>query len=504
MFEMDLLFLKPYKIIKLLSSKPINDMRKLIFTLGLLFTSYVGFSQIAGCYFSEDMEPIDSVFSSSSTGLGGFFPNTRLFTSATKCDSAHVAPGDTTVLITAPIDVSAFTYIILQFNQICKIDFFDKAEIWVHSTSFGIDQQIVASQFVDTNQTDYQQFLNQFNSFNEASWGGLWVPGDSTAVPDNSWWRTEKFDLSAFQGLPDLQIRFVLRDAFNLGGAGRAGWFIDDICVEAAPCELIPPNIVQLSPLLQGTVYSLGPYNVNWSMTDNSGVDPNSTWLYYTINGTLDSTLMTTTGGNVFTGTIPAVNDSDVVCYYVTATDNSACLNSAIYPASGCIQFTATEGLSPTYCDNFDIPPPLWLDSAGATGSGSIWEMGIPTTGTPSAALSAPNVWEVGLNAIYQNSTSADLYSPHISFTNAVNAKLSVWLNYNTEQTWDGTRLEYTFDNGVTWTILGAVGDPNATNWYTNLVNCSNQDAWAGNSTTVPGNINGWYQAEYDLGAPRP
>ena len=46
----------------------------------------------------------------------------------------------------------------------------------------------------------------------------------------------------------------------NGGGAGGyPGWFIDDICIQAAVSRVNPPNIVLLVAIRQGTIYNLAP-----------------------------------------------------------------------------------------------------------------------------------------------------------------------------------------------------------------------------------------------------
>ena len=83
----------------------------------------------------------------------------------------------------------------------------------------------------------------------------------------------------------------------------------------------------------------------------------------------------------------------------------------------------------------------------------------------------------------------------NFDFTNATNAILSFWLNYNTEVNHDGTRMEYSIDNGTNWNVLGSYNDPNGVNWYDIAsISSSSLPAWAGNSS-------GWKKAEYNLSA---
>src|SRR6185436_5941794 len=94
------------------------------------------------------------------------------------------------------------------------------------------------------------------------------------------------FDVSqalAFQ-FNYLKLRFVLYDDFNNGGAGNYGWNIDDIDVVGAYCELIPPYFAGNSTP-SGIVYNGGPYNINYTALDSSGISGG--WLVYTVMDSL-------------------------------------------------------------------------------------------------------------------------------------------------------------------------------------------------------------------------
>lgn len=420
-------------------------------------------------------------------GTHGFAQNSRLFTSALYSDTAYIDVGDTIELRTDCFDLTGLTYAILSFNHICKIDFFDVALVEI-SLDCGQNWFTLQGEYItDQVNPPGAPFAAQGYQFSAASYP-VWAPGNPNAVPLNSWWKTEYFDISPWANLPDVRIRFIMWDSNIPGGNGNSGWAIDDICIVAAPCELTPPTLSLLPPLFINTVYNLGPYNVNVATTDNSGI--NSVTLFYSVNGSpYTSVVMNNTQDSIYVGQIPAVNDGDTVCYYVVSEDGSACLNQTTYPQSGCIQFVASQGISFPFCDNFDIPPPLFSDSTalGATP----WQLGVPTN-SGYTAQSPPNVWAVGLNTIYGNNANSFLYSP-VFGTIPIGTKLSFWANYNTETSWDGTRLEYSTDGGVTWALLGDLANSCGcqVNWYTNtIISSGNQPAWAGAS-------NGWKKAEY-------
>ena len=63
---------------------------------------------------------------------------------------------------------------------------------------------------------------NKFSSISYTQWN----PGNGNAVPDNTWWRLENFDLSTQLGnQSQVKIRFALVDIDNNGARNNYGWF---------------------------------------------------------------------------------------------------------------------------------------------------------------------------------------------------------------------------------------------------------------------------------------
>lgn len=437
--------------------------------------------------FHENMENIDSVFSS---GNPGWLANTRLQTSGTQSDSTSITVNDTSFLETQSFDLTGYTYVLFNFNHICKLSFFDKGVVEVFNGASWIQ---LTSLHMVAGQADSAAFAGLGNVFSEAV-NPAWLPGQIVS-PDNSWWGNVAFDVSALlANVPNAKIRWSAIDFGTPGGDFRAGWFIDDVNVIAAPCELQPPSITQLTPVLQNTVLSTGPYTLNINLTDASGIDTNSVFLVYIVNNGLpDTVIMTNTSGNIFSGTIPAVSDSDSVCYYFSARDFSACFNSIVYPSSGCISFLALSGLTIPFCDNFDFNN-FWTPTIL---TGSPWQIGSTNTSPPSAH-SAPNVWEVELNSQYVGNTQSYLTSPPLSFINVLNANLNFWFYSDCENTWDGSRVEYSINNGTSWAILGSLGS--GINWYNDAsLNSSLLPGWTGTGLSGGTGSPAWTNAQHSL-----
>ncbi|MBK9423449.1 MAG: T9SS type A sorting domain-containing protein [Bacteroidetes bacterium] len=457
-------------------------MRKLIFTLLFICTSFLLKAQTT--VFSETFDTPPPNMSSS--GSPGWFINSRLQTSIPNSDSSYIsAPGDISYLESPSFDCSFNFFVTLKFKQICKIEFFDRGTIEL-STDGGVTwTQLIDDGTPATNCTYLGAgfFGTQQNSFREASYPN-WLPGQ-TVLADNSWWQNEEFDISGLAGNNgDVRIRFKVADDNNNGGAGRNGWFVDDVEVIASFCELIPPAVYNLPPVYPGTVYNTGPYTINIAATDISGIASAS--LNYTINSVAQPTiLMANIADSTFQGIIPAAVAGDTICYYVEIADASFCGNLNYIPGPTSVEtfcFIVEDGISYPYCDNFDITTNLWTPSAVNTTS--VWELGTPAFGATNSAHTAPNSWDINLTSAYANSANASLVSPQLSFITGAGATFEFWHNWSTEGGWDGVRVEWTTDTTTgPWNVLGSVGCVDCINWYTDATLATDQlPGWEGNS----------------------
>jgi hypothetical protein len=456
-----------------------SDMKKITFLFAALLASFSLFSQVTIVY-HEDFEIADSVVSS---GNPTWSPDLTLHSQGLASTKNQVATADTSWLTTTAFSTVGNTFIQLDFDQICKIEYNDFARIQVSNDNGVTWNTLTYLQYLGT--APFQALGNRFASSAYATW----QPGNNAATPTNSWWKHETFDISVFAAnAPQVKVRFKLNDQNGNGNLGNYGWLIDALKVTASPSELTPPVITQLPAVYSGNVFNLGPYTINDSITDASGID--SANLYYTLNnGPLQTVAMTNVSGNHWQGMIPAVSDSDTICYHVQAWDASPAANTAMLPSSGCTQFVAHAGIVFPFVDDFDGSTLFTVNNISTT---SLWQLGTPAYGATSSVHSAPNAFDINLTTAYDNNANCYLISPVFDFTAAVNAKLSFWHNYNCEGFWDGVHIEYTTD-GTTWNVLGTMNDPRGVNWYNySVLNSSGTPGWAGNS-------GGWYKSTYRL-----
>ncbi len=333
----------------------------------------------------------------------------------------------------------------------------------------------------------YNWYNNPSLNFGDAGWDGT----------SNGWLESRYYlqNIANTGGpTPFIQFRFDFVSGFN--GTPNDGISIDDLCVkqpgpdDVGVVAVIEPgsnapagNTSNVSVTLRN--FGSLPQNVIpvfYEVTDQLGnITPGSA----TYNGTLNPGLTATFAMPGFT--IPSGQFD--FCAWTELPGDSDNSNDTTCIGSVGVPVIPLSYTGP-YFDNFDGPNVGW--STTVTGNPTtIWELGVPAYGQTNSVHSAPNAWDVNLLSAYGNSAECGLYSPIFDFSNAVDAKLYFWRNHNTEQNWDGVRMEYSIAGG-TWTLFGptAAAPPCWVNWY-NMpsINCSTQPAWAGTT-------GGWVKTE--------
>lgn len=480
---------KTYQLILLLLNPPKPVHMKNI--LLRLFAVSILFSVSADAQITVFSENFDSAsVSMTSTGVPGYAVSSGFFSSPAHSILGQFNTAGESSLTSPSFSTSGNNYVLLSFDHICKVSFFDSCLV-EYSADNGITwTTITPFNSVYTGASPVYAAIGNFNAGAYAMWDFA-----NPATISNSWWQPESYDVSALLGnQANLRIRFRCKDDANANGMqGYLGWLIDNIKVVMSPCELLKPSVSYTGFHPNGTTFGNGPFTITTAMTDgNSGIDTASAVLHYTVtsggvtniyndpmyfvSGTLNNAVME--------ATFPVFQPDDTICYYVSV--NDLCGNSDS-TALTCAYISS--GIVIPYIDGFDSGNAGWADT---TLSGSFWQLGTPNFGLTTGALSNPNAWDVDLNAAYQSSTDSRLYSPVFDFTGITTATLSFWQNYFNEPGWDGVRLETSIDRGATWQILGTVNDPLATNWYQSNINSSNLPAWNGTST-------GWEHSTYPL-----
>ena len=168
----------------------------------------------------------------------------------------------------------------------------------------------------------------------------------------------------------------------------------------------------------------------------------------------------------------------DTLCVYVQLTNDGNHANDTVYK-----NYKVLEKITPPLSENFDNLT-KWATP------GNEWERGTPQGTFINSAHSSPNVWMTRLSTNYSNNADEVLLTTYFDFSNITqNPTLKFWHN-NRLETHDGVTIEYSTDEGVTWTILGYVGDTLGTNWFNGAYNGHH---------FFTGNSNAWVLSTYNL-----
>ena len=415
--------------------------------------------------------PTINMTSSSASGLNNnrWARTSVIAQSAPSSDSAKVALGDILYLTTDTIDVSPYVSVLLSFDHIAKIEGLDKAYVEV-----SIDKGLTWTH-LGPNNSNYQGGANlrgdsTFSEFSDIlGWRGNGTPANAAAYPTNAWWRLATFDITDLVGgQSNVLVRFALEDGNNSQGgpANRAGWFIDNVIVAGAACELLPPRVVLSppsnypGPYGNGRVYDTGPFEFIASVTDQSGVRAAGTSIFYevfrptapgsgvyTSLGASTAPIVNVSSAN-FRGVIPQAQIGDSIRYYLQYIDASGCVNTSRIPLVGERYMVIYPDL-PQPCEDlpiFDFPyledfETFPFDQTGLlynrwiNGQGDFhdWWVGVDSTVTPGTG---PSGGKSGQKFLFLEATNhvgqeAHLISPCLDFYETPNPTLEFWYHMN-------------------------------------------------------------------------
>lgn len=440
--------------------------------------------------FNEDFEGSTINLSSTSTGTNAWGISSDLYVSGAKSDSCTVTVGDTTTLTSNAFSTLANTFVTLEFDQICKIEFFDAATIEVSANNGTTWTQLTGAYYLGSG-----QFGTIGNKFNVGSYL-IWDITNANATPTNTWWQHEVFDISSLtSNAAQVKVRFVLADGTPANGsAGNRGWFIDNVKVTTALSELQPPSIVYNTPILEDSIYNLGPFSIQASITDLSGVD--TAMLIYQRNSGAWDTIGMSSGGNTFTGTIDTIPNfviGDTVRYFIKAVDASLSHNVALEPAIGSKQFVIYPAALPPGCsspittfpflDNFESNTNIASPSCGTVYPVSGWTNvttanngWAPHSGTTSSFSTGPTGDHTSGSGIYlytetscsSGSYVAEIESPCLDISVLSAPQLEFW--YHMYGAAMGT-LEVIIWHGNQWVTAWSLSGDQGGLWQKATVN---------------------------------
>lgn len=196
---------------------------------------------------------------------------------------------------------------------------------------------------------------------------------------DPDWVNVSSGDLIALGYVANgqqIKIRFTFASDPLAGGQGI---FIDDVRIAATPPPDLQPPLINHTPLTD-TPDSLNPYTVTATITDDgSGVDPDSVYLYYEIEGSPGPLVyMTETGPDVYEADIPAQGYHTDILYNVNAADSAGNWAQTLD-----YEFEVTNALTIIYDDG----QPYWIPGDLVPPNGLFVMFSMSSVGLDSALL---------------------------------------------------------------------------------------------------------------------
>ncbi len=302
-------------------------MKTIIITLLILITGLLNAQTVL---LTEGFENLPLSFTSS--GSSTWARSTVFHKTGAYSDTARInAAADSAILTSNTINATGMNYIILEFDHICKLELFDHGYVEYSLNNGTTWTKLTGSQYAGSG-----NFATLSNGFNSVSYPLDWYPSNNNMVPTNSWWKHESFDLSLVAAnAAQLKIRFKLKDDNGTSNAGNFGWLLDNITIKGSSQELIPPTITLVTPLLQDTIYSTGPFKVSALINDTSGID--TAYVVFTANSITDTVGMELSQNlnYQYEGYIPSFNYNTHITYKVVAIDNTSNHNFNQYPNGG-------------------------------------------------------------------------------------------------------------------------------------------------------------------------
>ena len=456
-------------------------MKKIITLASAMVFALIGYSQ---SYVSEDFstftmpvqppatsgwKSVDSIPNRMSDSiwrfdnLGGVAVNSPIVSPFASADGDAHGNGflDDTYLETVSFDASLATTIILEFDHIFRAVGTGFAEVQVFDGINWVSDTIYTA--------------NTYPGF---------TPASSHAT----------IDISQYvAGVANAQVRF----RYNDPGWGWF-WIIDNVSILQPAADDARTFSVNNTGIGCGFTAADSVYAtvINPGSTTISNIPIN-----YTINGAglvaetiMDTLLPGDTVNYTFatTANFSTVGTYNIAVFTSLRADNNLA-NDTAFGVNIQTQAVATY----PYSEGFENGNGNWVSS----GISNTWANGVPAGTVINSAANGMNAYVTNLTGDYTNNEESYVTGPCFDFTNLNAPQFKMNIFWNSENSWDGAVLQMSLNDGLTWTQVGALGDPN--NWYTDgsingLQNAGfTGEGWTGDTNNI--GSRGWVLAEHDL-----
>ncbi len=364
--------------------------------------------------------------------------------------------GETSYLNSPCIDLSGLTLPVLKLKINCKM---------ATAQNAVIQYSINGGQTWLTAGAQGSNWYNTANGFNGSS---------------NGTWQTKSTKMAVLGGQANVRLRVMFTGSFTTS----EGIGVDDIEIFESPSNDL--GVVQIvSP---NSSCGLGIEAVVVKIV-NFGISAQSNFpVGYSINSgayTYEDVSATINPGDTITHTFAVYDFTTPNTYEISAKTN---LTGDEEIANDMVSKTVINTIAITtfpYTENFENGAGGWI----LGGTSPSWELGLPVGTTIIGAASGTNAWKTNLDSLHNSGENSWVISPCINLGTLIEPVVEIKLNYNTNGNFPipfggaTSTIDYSIDNGATWTTLGANGDP--INWY----NATTGTGWSGATT-------GWITAK--------
>ncbi|MBN2611255.1 MAG: T9SS type A sorting domain-containing protein [Bacteroidales bacterium] len=326
-----------------------------------------------------------------------------------------------------------------------------------------------------------------------STWTKLWSSQVSGQNPESAW-NSLSFS-SAVNNLAkrkeDVKFRFAIN--FSDNNNAYAGWNIDNFAVtgeyltnEVGITQVILPcddclntsfDSVKVVVRNYAAVPSAPNLPVFFSLDGNTG-----TRIYDTIKASIpvDDSI-------IYTFRTPANFPGPGSYNFLCATDKSGDqdrTNDSVY-----LQLKIQDNINPPSIVDFETAEGYWISN----GVANTWICKIPDESI-GPIPGSPNAWILSPFGLYADNDSSYLESSCYDLTGINQLVLEMKYTNISQTGHDGANVQYTTNNGTTWSVLENNSFGYDWNWYTTPVSALGQNGWTGSS-------DGWKTAKTMLPA---
>ena len=301
----------------------------MIFFVTLLLLQH-GYSQLSKQVWTEDFTgtPVSFVAKPANSWISNpiyYPPASAAVNPKSYLGLVPAQTGDTAFLETPIYNCNQYQYVYLFFSHICKVSTKDIVRIEyreLQGTLMGPWQPVSGGAYRGS--SDY----HTTGTFNASSYPD-WRVNDSTALPNQSWWKDELFDLRNEAGYGVVQFRFVIIHGNTPGTQASYGWLLGDFQLVAATYVPLLPTVELIAPYPHDTITTTAPREIHAKVKTNTDARIEQPWLKYTAtyHGSiiqLDSILMVNVDGDsLWKASIPQFGGETEVLYSITGRDTT-------------------------------------------------------------------------------------------------------------------------------------------------------------------------------------